>query len=197
MTTDFPFFFKYSPGRREDFEKVSEITGVLTQHLNKHCSSRWISLDRVLVKLIEQFNNLKEYFFTSLPKLLGFNGKTGIASTARYKRIKGYLLDENVLILIHFVVSVAQEFQSFMNPLHKTEPMIHVLHPKCMYLLHMLSLRFMKPETFLKANKLTGVNEMVELCVGNEANHRVIFFSCIFSPFSLRVTSIYLLKVSL
>ena len=154
-------------------------------------------MDRVLVQLIEQFSNLKEYFFTSLPKLLGFNSKTGIASTARYKRIKGYLLDENILILMHFVVSVAQEFQSFMNPLQKTEPMIHVLHPKCMYLLHMLSLRFMKPETFLKANKLIGVNEMVEFCVSNEANHRVIFFSCIFSPFSLRVTSIYLLKVSL
>ena len=189
MAIDFHFFFKYSAGRREDFEKVSEITGVLTQHLNKHCTSRWISLDRVLVKLIEQFNNLKEYFLTSLPKLLGFNGKTGIASTARYKRIKGYLLDENVLILMHFVVSVAQEFQSFMKPLQKTEPMIHVLHPKCMHLLHMLLLRFMKPETFLKANKLIGVNEMVELCVSNEANHRVRFFSCIFSPFSLRVTS--------
>ena len=67
--------------------------------------------------------------------------------------------------------------------------MIHVLHPKCMHLLHMLLLRFMKPETFLKANKLIGVNEMVELCVSNEANHRVRFFSCIFSPFSLRVTS--------
>ena len=146
-------------------------------------------MDRVLVKLIEQLNNLKEYFLTSLPKLLGFNGKTGIASTGRYKRIKGYLLDENVLILMPFVVSVAQEFHSLMKPLQKTEPMIHVLHPKCMHLFQMLLLRFMKPETFLKANKLIGVNEMVELCVSNEANHRVRFFSCIFSPFSLLVTS--------
>ena len=101
MAIDFHFFFKYSA------EKVSEITGVLTQHLNKHCTSKWISLDRALVKLIEQFNNLKEYFLTSLPKLLGFNGKTGIASTARYKRIKCYLLYENILILMNFVVSVA------------------------------------------------------------------------------------------
>ena len=70
MAIDFHFFFKYSAGRREDFEKVSEITGVLTQHLNKHGTSRWISLDRVLVTLIEQFNNLKEYF--SLVLFLSF-----------------------------------------------------------------------------------------------------------------------------
>ena len=39
MAIDFHFFFKYSAERRKDFEKVSEITGVLTQHLNKLCTS--------------------------------------------------------------------------------------------------------------------------------------------------------------
>ena len=55
MAIYFHFFFKYSAGRREDFAKVSEIMGIL----EKHCTSRWISLDKVLVKLLEQFDNLK------------------------------------------------------------------------------------------------------------------------------------------
>ena len=59
MAIDFHFFFKYSAGRREDFAKVLEITGILSRHLEKHCTSRWISLDKVLVKLIKQFDNLK------------------------------------------------------------------------------------------------------------------------------------------
>ena len=77
--TDFHFFFKYSAGRREDFQDTSNMTGVLTQHLEKHCSSRWISLDKVFVKLIEQFPNLVEYFLKTLPQLPGFNGKHGIS----------------------------------------------------------------------------------------------------------------------
>ena len=63
IAIEFHFFFKYSTGRREDFQDVSNVTGVLTQHLEKHCSSRWISLDKVLVKAIEQFPNLVEYIY--------------------------------------------------------------------------------------------------------------------------------------
>ena len=51
MAIDFHFFFKYSTSRREDFAKVTEITSILSSHLEKHC--------KVLVKLVEQFDNLK------------------------------------------------------------------------------------------------------------------------------------------
>ena len=124
MAIDFHFFLKYSAGRREDFQDVSKVTGVLTHHLEKHCSSRWISLDKVFVKLIEQFPNLVEYILKALPQLPGFNGKHGISSTARYRCIKTYLTDQKVLILMHFVASMAQDFQKFLKPLQKLDPMI-------------------------------------------------------------------------
>lgn len=50
MAIDFHFFFKCSAGRWEDFQKIIEITGVIAQ-LEKHCTSKWTSLDKVLVKL--------------------------------------------------------------------------------------------------------------------------------------------------
>ena len=59
MAFDFHFFIKYSAGRREDFAKISETVGILSRHLEKHCTSRWISLDKVLLELTEQFNSLK------------------------------------------------------------------------------------------------------------------------------------------
>ena len=40
MVIDFHFFIKYSASRREDFQDVSNVIGVLTQHLEKHCFSR-------------------------------------------------------------------------------------------------------------------------------------------------------------
>ena len=51
MAIDFHFFFKNSTSRREDFAKVTEITSILSSHLEKPC--------KVIVKLVEQFDNLK------------------------------------------------------------------------------------------------------------------------------------------
>ena len=69
VTIFYHFFFKYSTCRREDFAKVTEITSTLSSHLEKHCTSRRISLFKVLVKLVEQFDNLKQYFLNTLPIL--------------------------------------------------------------------------------------------------------------------------------
>ena len=127
------------------------------------------SLDKVFVKLIEQFLNLVEYFLKTLPQLPGFYGKHGISLNARYTRIKTYLTDPKVLILMHFVASVAQDFQKFLKPLQKLEPMIHMLHPKCMDLL----VRFMKPETLFKPNrKFLCVNKLVELSLTRSSIRR-------------------------
>ena len=179
IAIDFHFFFKCSAGRREDFQDISNVTGVLTQHLEKHCSSRWISLEKVLVKLIEQFPNLVEYFLKTLPQLPGFNGKYGISSTARCTRIKTYLTDPKVLILMHFVASVAQDFQKFLKPLQKLDPMIYLLHLKCMELTQDLLVRFMKPETLFKPyQKFIGVSELVELSLTRSSNQKVIIVVC-------------------
>ena len=64
---DFHFFVKFSACRREDFAKVTEITSTLSSYLEKHCTSPWISLVKILVKLVEQIDNLKLYFLNTLP----------------------------------------------------------------------------------------------------------------------------------
>ena len=110
---DFHFFVKFSACRREDFAKVTEITSTLSSHLEKHCTSPWISLVKILVKLVEQIDNLKLYFLNTLPILPSQDSMErervrerqreterdretqreterdrGIASTARYKQIR-------------------------------------------------------------------------------------------------------------
>eukprot|EP00111_Clytia_hemisphaerica_P012166 TCONS_00035734-protein len=185
MAIDFHFFFKYSAGRREDYSKVTELTGVLTQHLEKHCASRWISLDRVLIKLIEQFLNLKNYFMKKVPELPGFKGKSGIAATSRYKRIKQYLTDERVLIVMHFVASVAQDFQAFIKPLQTKSPMIHILHSKCTKLIHTLLRRFILENKISnsKTKKPIGTNKLLDLEVKDSTNQTVRRIIKIFAPF--------------
>ena len=132
MAIDFRFIFKYSASQRKDFQNVSNVTVVLTQHLEKHCSSHGSALTKSLLNSLNRWNNLLnlvEYFLKTLCQLPRFNGKHGVSSTARYTRIKTYLTNPKVVILMHFVASVAQDFQKFLKPLLKLEPMIHLLIP--------------------------------------------------------------------
>ena len=57
-----------------------------------------------------------EYFFKTLPQLPGFNSKSSMARYTRINRTDHTYLIE-VLILINFVASVAQDFQKFLKPL--------------------------------------------------------------------------------
>ena len=64
---DLHFFFQLSAARREDFRAVSAITLVTAHYLLKHCESRWLSIEKVLVRVMEQFPNIKTYFLDTLP----------------------------------------------------------------------------------------------------------------------------------
>ena len=81
-------FFKYSTAHREQYKNCDDITGVVAKHLERHCETRWLSLEKVLVKINEQWENLKEYFLKKLPTLTVFKGKNGVESTPRYTVLK-------------------------------------------------------------------------------------------------------------
>ena len=78
IAIDFHFFFKYSAVRREEYKKCVEITGVVSKHMERHCETRWLSLEKVLVKIYEQWDNLSEYFLNKVPTVAGFKGKNGV-----------------------------------------------------------------------------------------------------------------------
>ena len=85
IAIDFHFFFKHSVVRKEDYKEVSCITEVTSHFVLRHCQTKWLNLDRVLVRLIEPLENLNEYFSVKLPTLPVFKGKNGIQNTERYQ----------------------------------------------------------------------------------------------------------------
>ena len=74
LALDINFFFKLSAARREDLSKVEEITDVAHRNPLKHVQTRWLSIERVLVRLNEQYPNLRQYFLVDLPKMATFKG---------------------------------------------------------------------------------------------------------------------------
>ena len=75
---DLRFFFSLSSARREDFQGMSEITDVTVHYLLKHCCARWLSTDKVLVRIIEQCDNIKEYFLFFCPSKMNLKEVLGL-----------------------------------------------------------------------------------------------------------------------
>ncbi|KAG4075503.1 hypothetical protein HA402_003328 [Bradysia odoriphaga] len=82
FSQDLHFFFKHSAARREDYNFVNLESDIEAHVMLRHVSSRWLSLKKALVRILEQWANLKRYFLTFLPTTTGFRSK--IESTARY-----------------------------------------------------------------------------------------------------------------
>ena len=77
---------------------------------------------------------------------------------------------------MHFVVSIAQDFQSYMKPLQNQKHMIHVPHPNCIDLIHSLLQRFMKNDKVMRSKKPAkriGANKFIDLNMDEASNHKV------------------------
>lgn len=174
MALDFNFFFKYSASRREQYSKCFEITGVISKMLEKHCESRWLSLEKVLVKLSEQWVNVTEYFLNKVPTLPYFTGKTGVGATPRYGRLKGYLNNKDIPVVMAFLVYFAQDFKVFIKSMETSQPMIHLLFQKCMKLLKSVFGKFLKKDVYLKGDdsgSMKSVIDLQKIDLKMESNH--------------------------
>ena len=76
--SDLFFFFKYSSARREDYRAMEELTNVTGEYLLNYCSIRWLYIGKVVVRLLEQIDNVRQYFLTFLPQQRGFAWKSGV-----------------------------------------------------------------------------------------------------------------------
>ena len=100
-------------------------------------------------------------------------------------KLENYLTDKRVLLLVCFMVSLAQDFQSLMKPLQNQKPMIHVLHLTCMDLIHLLLQRFIENDKVMRSKKPTKwirANKLVDLNIDDAPNHKVNqIYKCLFS----------------
>ena len=173
VASDLHFFFKRSAARREDYKFVETITDITTHYMKKHVESRWLSIDKSLVRILEQMENLREYFIVQLPKQKGFNNKNGLAGNERYQRIIRLLKDPKAEIYMSFVVFIAQIFNHFITPLQTPSPMIHRLYPMCMELIHALLGKVIKDKLLIKNGKLVSAKRLKAIDLWKEESQKV------------------------
>ena len=78
------------------------------------------------MRLIEQYDNLKEYFLTFLPTTSSF--KASVKKRSRYEKICKMLKDDTILSFLSFVAYFATDFKSFLTKLQSMKPLIHTLY---------------------------------------------------------------------
>ena len=144
-------FLKCSAKRIKDYFNVESFTEMQGCTMMKYVTTRWISLQDVLIRIMEQFPNLKEYFLKVLPSQKGFKGKSGVESQDRYIRIKKLLNSKKLPAIAFGVIYVLQAFKAFTVALQARPIMITVLYDKMAKLIKGTLLKFLVKEDFLVA----------------------------------------------
>ena len=163
---------------------VENITEITTHYMKKHVESRWLSIGHSLVRILEQMENLREYFLKEIPKQKGFNEKNGLANNDRYKRIASVLKDPKAEIYMSFVVFISQSFNRFLKPLQTSSLMIHRLYPMCLQLVHELLDKVIKESLLKKEGKSVPAKKLKEIELQNEESQKVFHLTFkSFAPF--------------
>lgn len=78
----------------------------------RHVSSRWLSLKAVLIRIVEQWANLRQYFLVYLPKQKNFGE---IRNTDRYSAIeKKFKSDDETKLYMAFATYLAGIIEPFL-----------------------------------------------------------------------------------
>ena len=94
------------------------------------------------MRLIEQYDNLKEYFLTFLPTTSSF--KANVEKSKRYERICESLNVDSTLCYLSFVAYFASDFESFLTKFQSMKPLIHILYEEMETLLWNVMAKFVK-----------------------------------------------------
>ena len=158
---DLHFFFKRSSARREDYKSLECVTGVTGEYMKRHAETRWVGMKYVALRVLEQWQNITNYFLEFLPRQKNF--KREVEKTQRYNRVKAALKEPLMEAYVSFVAFLAHDFEEFLIPFQTVEPMIHLLYPALCRLMNALQMKF------VKSSKLsTDLAKNVYINVGDE-----------------------------
>ena len=153
--------------------QITEVVGKYAKKTNKkkHCHTRWLSLKFVAAWLLEQWENLTEYFLKFLPKQKIFKGT--IKETSRYKRIIEVIQSDLAQHYLAFCAFSSQDFEKFLLKFQSEQPMIHLLYWSMEKLLFCLVQKFVAKKYLFQANgSAKSSSELVKLDVYDRSHQK-------------------------
>ena len=135
LLIDIFYHFKHSSKRCEEFAGVlQDFDGIAPLSVIKHCSTRWLSLEKAVKRLITLWPALRAYF----------DRERG--SNDRARRVAESLMDVDTKLWCHFIAYALKPLNSFNTALQTSASKIGTLQHDISQLLRSYLGNFIRPE---------------------------------------------------
>ena len=149
LLIDIFYHFKHSSKRYSEFSAIrEEFSDIAPLRILKHCTTRWLSLERCVKRLLDQWPALYAYF----------DKEAETDRNARLQRIAKHLKKNEVKLLCHFVSYALKGFSKFSLAFQTHASRIGTLQSDVLNLLKSFLSNFIDPSILRQSNDITAIN---------------------------------------
>ena len=150
LLIDIAYHFKYSAKRWTEYQEIQgDFSEIQPLRILKHCTTKWLSLDRCIKRVIDQWPALHAYF----------DREVDIEpSNQRVQRISKHLKNPMVKLLCHFVSFALKPLNKFSVAFQTHASRIGSLQSDVRVLLRGYLSNIVKPEVITNADDIITVN---------------------------------------
>ncbi|XP_063436782.1 uncharacterized protein LOC134718215 [Mytilus trossulus] len=141
------FHFFHSSNRKEKYKEFLEFTDTEPSKIIKHSSTRWLSLEKCVGRLLHHWSALTSYF----------NSHDEVEKPGRIKRCANYLSDHEMHLYYHFLSFILEPLNHFNTMFQADESRIGFLSQEMTVLLRTFLGKFVKARVIQSHQDLTTV----------------------------------------
>lgn len=149
LLVDVYFHFFHSAKRKEIYKtEFLDFTETEPLKILKHCSTRWLSLQKCVTRLLQQWPALQSYF----------SSHDDVERPGRVQKVRDFLTDPEMFLYYNFLSFVLPILNEFNTTFQAGAAMIGHLHSEMVRLLRRLMGKFVKTAVITASRDLTSVN---------------------------------------
>jgi hypothetical protein len=137
---DLYYFFDKSAKRKHEFREFQEFTSTKELKIIKHCKTRWLSLEKVVKRVLVQWNALHAYF----------DKEAESNNAARVLRLNAHFKSHMTKLVLLFLEFALESMTKFNAAFQSSLPKLPALREEVLRLFRILLKRFLKTE-FIKS----------------------------------------------
>ena len=138
---DLFYWFEKSTKQKACLSEYCTFCDVNYREIVKHVNTRWLSLERAVGRVLQQYDALKSYCISEDD------------STPRFQRLCAVFSTPMTEVYLLFYQSALQTFVHLNKFLQREDPLLPVLHQQMASFLSKLVSKFLPPSTIKAANK--------------------------------------------
>ena len=156
---DVYYWFHYSTKRKSVLAEYTEYCDQEYRKILNHVSTRWLSLEKAITRVLKQYVSLKFYFLSE-----DGDGK------ARFKRLKKAFSDPITEVYLLFYQSALQIFMNVNQFLQRQDPLIGSVSLSLKRFLRLLTCKFISNQSVKAASTF---EELLDVQVHKEGDCQV------------------------